>query len=95
MFSEQETDATIGSVFSLKSIFVELYSAYKNNLKLWWELKALENYIENIVVPKGLRINITPAGRSCSPELLARWEEAANNSSIRFMTILLEEEKKS
>lgn len=45
-------------------------------------------------MPRGLRVNIFPAGRSCSTTLLEKWEKEALESSIRFMNILLEEEKK-
>lgn len=53
----------------------------------------MENYIKVNIVPKGLRIKITPAIRSRTTTLLTRWEKELTDSSIRLMTILLEEEK--
>lgn len=69
-FSEQEVAKGSGSLVSLKNIFKDLCIAYKNNLKLWWEIKSLENYISHSIVPKGLQVNIVPAVRSCPANLL-------------------------
>lgn len=94
VFSEQEYETDSGSLVTLKTIFKDLYVAYKDNLKSWWELKSIENYISNKIVPKGLRVNISPAERSRSVELIEKWEKEALSSSLRFMQILLEEEKR-
>lgn len=95
VFSEKEYETNSGSLVTLKSLFKELYIAYRDNLKSWWELKSLENYLLNKIVPKGLRVNIVPATRSRSAELLEIWEKEALNSSLRFLQILIEVEKKT
>lgn len=43
VFSEQEYETNTGSLVTLKSIFKDLYVAYRNNLKSWWELKSIDN----------------------------------------------------
>lgn len=93
VFSDKEYSHTTTTAPSLNSVFKELLIRYKLNIKSWWEVKSFESYIKNKIVPKGLRIPIQPAPRSRTPALMKRWEQEATNSSLRFMLILLEEEK--
>lgn len=78
---------------NLKSTFKDLHNAYRNNIKSWWEVQSLEHYIKAEIVPKGLRLRLTPAARSRSATLLTQWEKELTNSSLRLMNILLIEEK--
>ncbi|XP_056414027.1 uncharacterized protein LOC130356466 [Hyla sarda] len=93
VFSEQESDKGDNDTVSLKSLFRELYEIYKDNLKSFWEVQSLEHYLKNNIVPKGLRVNILPAERSRTDNLLKKWEQEALASSFRFMNILLDEER--
>lgn len=57
------------------------------------EVKGLESYIKNNIVPEGLRIAVLPAPRSRTPNLMKLWEQEVTTSSIRLMKLLVEEEK--
>lgn len=92
IFSEKELPE-LSSVATCKLAFKDLYCTYKDNVKSWWEIRSLESYIAHKIVPRGLRISITPATRINSPRLLARWEEELTKSSLNLMELLLEEER--
>ncbi|XP_075187500.1 uncharacterized protein LOC142258789 [Anomaloglossus baeobatrachus] len=81
------------NVTSLRTRFGDLYSLYKEYSKSWWEIKTLENYLKNKIVPKGLRINLCPSPRTSNPRLLEAWAKESVESSFRFMNLLLIEEK--
>ncbi|XP_075208170.1 uncharacterized protein LOC142313072 [Anomaloglossus baeobatrachus] len=78
---------------TLKKVFNDLYSCYKENLKSFWEVQSLENYLKQGIIPRGLRIPLVPATRSRSPALLEQWEKESRAASLRFLQILLTEEK--
>lgn len=75
IFSEHESEQGIGQTTTLKTLFNDIYVVYKNNLKAWWEIKSLENYIKQNIIPKGLRINIAPSHKTSSPQVLGQWEK--------------------
>ncbi|KAM4017383.1 uncharacterized protein ACNLHF_007006 isoform 1-T3 [Anomaloglossus baeobatrachus] len=93
VFSERTSEGLGNTKNNLKNIFSDLLLAYKLNIKSWWEVQSLEQYIKQKIVPRGLRVNLVPAERSRTENLLKRWEEELTNSSIRLMTILVDEEK--
>lgn len=92
--SDCELDSELETSPTLKTIFKNLYTGYRDNIKSWWEVQSLESYIKAGIVPNGLRINISPAPRSRSEQLLDNWEKELTNSSVRLLQILLDEEKK-
>lgn len=93
VFSDREYTPTNNTAPSLNSTFKELNERYKQNIKSWWEIKSLENYVKNNIVPQGLRIGILPAPRVRSPALMKKWEQEVTSSSLRLMNLLLEEER--
>lgn len=93
VFSDKEFTQVNNTTPTLNSVFKDLDSRYKANIKSWWEVKGLESYVKNDIVPKGLRIAVLPAQRSRTPNLMKLWEKEVTASSIRLMKILLEEEK--
>lgn len=76
----------------IKKILKNLYTCYRDNIKSWWEVQSLENYIKANIVPKRLKINILPAPRTRTAQLLEIWEKELTNSLVRLMQILLEKE---
>lgn len=55
--------------------FRKLTQTYKDQIAAWWELQCLENYIKHKIVPRGLRINLTPAAKLTSPDFRKKWEQ--------------------
>lgn len=78
---------------SFNIAFRELTRIYKEHTSAWWEVQSLNSYITNNIVPRGLRITLAPANRCRNPTFMANWEREATCSSIKFMHLLLEEEK--
>lgn len=74
--------------------FRELTQTYKDQIAAWWEVQCLENYIKNNIVPRGLRINLTPSSKFTSSEFRTKWEQEATKSSLRLMNLLVEEARK-
>lgn len=93
VFSDSDLEGGPDQAPNLQSTFKDLHNAYRNNIKSWWEVQSLENYIKAEIVPKGLRLRLIPAARSRSATLLLQWEKELTNSSLRLMNILLTEEK--
>lgn len=81
------------SIPSFKIAFKELNRLYKEHLASWWEVQSLDNYIRQGIVPRGLRISVTPVQKQRSPGFTTRWEQLATKSSLQLMTLLLEEER--
>lgn len=80
---------------SLNAAFRELTKLYKTHTSTWWEIQSLTTYIAENIVPRGLRITLTPANKHRSPEFMLKWEKEATAASIKLMQLLLEEEKSS
>lgn len=93
VFSDGDFENGQDNTPSLRILFKDLLSGYRDNIKSWWEVETINNYIKAGIVPKGLRINISPASRSRSTILLTKWEKELTESLLRLMHILLEEEK--
>ncbi|XP_044142548.1 uncharacterized protein LOC122932281 isoform X2 [Bufo gargarizans] len=92
VFSDRGVPALDQSA-SGKQVFSDLYTYYKDNIKSWWEIKSLESYLEQKIVPRGLRIRIRPADRISSPGFLVRWEDTLTHNSLSLMKLLLDEER--
>lgn len=78
---------------SFNTAFKELTRLYKEHTTAWWEVQSLQSYITNNIVPRGLRSTLTPSNRCRNPTFMVKWEKEATASSIRFMHLLVEEEK--
>lgn len=61
--------------------FRELTRVYKEQTTAWWKVQSLVSYIANNIVP------------SSNPVFMNKWEQEATAISIKFMHLLLEEEK--
>ncbi|XP_075707682.1 uncharacterized protein LOC142742114 isoform X2 [Rhinoderma darwinii] len=72
----------------------ELQSKYTNllhrRMKVWWNKTFLENYIQRNLVPRGLRIQIFPSFPIFEEEFTSKWEEVCNQSSRKFMELLVD-----
>lgn len=73
IFSEKEF-AQNKYVPSFTTAFKELTTTYKNQIATWWEVQSLDNYVKNEIVPRGLRITLTPAAtKTRSPAFSGLW----------------------
>lgn len=81
------------SIPTIKTAFRELGQTYREYTSSWWEVQSLDNYIKQSIVPRGLRISLQPSERVRTESLKVKWEKEATGASLRFMRLLLEEEK--
>ncbi|XP_073416536.1 uncharacterized protein [Dendrobates tinctorius] len=66
-----------------------------NRTRLWWNKTFLENYIIKQIIPRGLRIKVIPSYPVDDETFIKNWEELCNNTSKRFMEMLIESNNKT
>lgn len=74
--------------------FRELQKTYKSYIRSWWEITSLQTYIQNKIVYRGLRINLSPSNHLENPEFVQGWQNILTESSLKLLDYLLEWEKK-
>ncbi|OCT76223.1 hypothetical protein XELAEV_18031425mg [Xenopus laevis] len=74
---------------SMQSLFKQLQKVSIKEIKLWWEITTLQNYIKIKRVPRGLRIKKFPAFEVQDKDLMTEWYEALTDSSLKLMGILV------
>ncbi|XP_073423441.1 uncharacterized protein [Dendrobates tinctorius] len=63
--------------------------------RLWWNMRFLENYITKQLIPRGLRIKIIPSYPVDDENFIKTWEELCNDTSRKFMEMLIDSNKKT
>ncbi|XP_077134125.1 uncharacterized protein LOC143788365 [Ranitomeya variabilis] len=71
---------------------IELTSAHRLGIRLWWNIRSLEEYIRLNIVPRGLRIPIYPAWEPSST-FQATWEQGLLKCSGIIINMLLEHDR--
>ncbi|XP_053575159.1 GATA zinc finger domain-containing protein 14-like [Bombina bombina] len=73
----------------MRDLFYLLEEELNKEHRHWWDLTALEKYIEVKYVPRGLRI-LKHCSFKDDPALLQKWYEALNECSFNLIKILIE-----
>ncbi|XP_069600643.1 uncharacterized protein [Ranitomeya imitator] len=72
----------------------DLTAQYKNavhrKLKTWWNKTTLENYVDQNIIPRGLRVQVYPSFDLEDTELIQRWKKAATCCSLEFLRIIID-----
>ncbi|XP_073498656.1 uncharacterized protein [Phyllobates terribilis] len=58
--------------------------------KLWWNKAFLGKYITRQMIPRGLRIRITPTFPVEDATFMSKWEESCTNCSLLLMQLLVD-----
>ncbi|XP_078518141.1 uncharacterized protein LOC144782674 [Lissotriton helveticus] len=61
----------------------------KQESSKWWEATSLQDYVDKEMVPRGLRIYITPSHESLNPKMLDDWSLNSARSSKNMLDILI------
>ncbi|OCT97616.1 hypothetical protein XELAEV_18009846mg [Xenopus laevis] len=79
-------------------IMMDLFKKFQKlslkELKVWWEISTLENYIEVERVPRGLRLKKFPAFDLQDTDVMQEWYLALSECSFNLMGILIRKYKK-
>lgn len=74
--------------------FKELQKSYKQYIRSWWEVKSLDTYLQQRLVYRGLRINLSPNAHQNDTEFIRGWNHLLTESSLKLIEYLLDWEKK-
>lgn len=74
--------------------FKELQKSYKQYIRSWWEVKSLDTYLQQRIVYRGLRINLSPNAHQNDTSFISGWNQLLTESSLKLIEYLLEWEKK-
>ncbi|XP_073437065.1 uncharacterized protein [Dendrobates tinctorius] len=81
------TMVTSGSQFN--SVFNVIKNLTHKRIRFWWNRAFLENYIERQLIPRGLRVHVTPSFIVSDQEFISNWESVCNDTSKKLMELLI------
>lgn len=77
----------------VKSLFRQYKRATIKSLNRKWDILSLESYIEQGIIPRGLRERVIPATHLQNERFLEKWKTTCINHGIEVMRLIVEEEK--
>ncbi|XP_072010823.1 uncharacterized protein [Engystomops pustulosus] len=72
-----------------------LKSLLHKKTRIWWNKISLEKYIQQGLVPRGLRIQVFPSFPVEDEDMISKWEANCTECSMKFMGLLIELNKKT
>lgn len=63
-------------------------------MKIWWDFKTLQKYVEKQMVPRGLRIKKFPTVKYSEP-FLEKWNTILMDCSLKLMKLIVSYKEKS
>lgn len=78
----------------IKAAFKNLQKTYCQYIRSWWEITSLDTYIQQKLIYRGLRINLSPSTHSEDIEFVRGWQDILTTSSIKLLEYLVEWERK-
>lgn len=75
----------------LKIHMAKLEKLLIQEMKTWWDLSTLQNYIEEGMIPIGIKIQRIPTLK-CNDELIKDWEHILSNSSLKLIELIVAHE---
>lgn len=85
--SAQEVSST-----EAKACYQEYESLLTKECKTWWNLSSLERYMQERIIPRGLRIRKSPSPGS-SPEFIEKWNTVLTEASFKLMEVIIQSEQ--
>lgn len=86
------TDTEIAPDMDFVQLSRDITSAHKRVIKLWWNIKSLEQYVKTSIVPRGLRVQIFPAWE-VTGDFKQSWEKALLQCSRILLNLLIEHDQ--
>ncbi|OCT61647.1 hypothetical protein XELAEV_18047676mg [Xenopus laevis] len=94
LFKETIEPAKVSdSNLAMDTIFKNLKQGMIKQTKLWWEVTTLDKYLGHSIVPRGLRIKLSPAEHLIKEGFLDKWHNILTNCSLNLMRLIKETEE--
>lgn len=90
IFGAPSADA--GGSLDQERLFRDLFNVNRAAIRIWWNIRSLEEYLRMEYVPRGLRVNIFPAWEATS-EFQGIWEKGLSQCSRLLMNLLINHDK--
>lgn len=74
---------------NMTDVFRELEGLLQKQLKQYWEIRSLQQYLENEKVPRGLRINKTPAQDLLGDRFEEEWNTLLLSHSVSLTKLVI------
>ncbi|CAH2306758.1 Hypothetical predicted protein [Pelobates cultripes] len=79
---------------SVKTLIYKLGKTMEKEVHVWWDIATLDFYVNNNIVPRGLRLYKRLAYKRNEPTLLKKWDQLLDKGSLLLMVFLINEKKK-
>ncbi|CAH2295252.1 Hypothetical predicted protein [Pelobates cultripes] len=66
----------------------------EKEVQIWWDIATLDFYVNNNIVPRGLRLYKRSTYKRHDPILLKKWDQLLDKGSLLLMVFLINEKKK-
>ncbi|XP_073422017.1 uncharacterized protein [Dendrobates tinctorius] len=94
VFGSSGIESQLSEDHSLDSQALEIEKLLLKRTKIWWNRAFLEKYVSSNMIPRGLRVRVTPSFPIEDDDFIKRWEEACGTCSLIFMKLLIERNSK-
>ncbi|CAH2285965.1 Hypothetical predicted protein [Pelobates cultripes] len=95
VFSTNPLGNTTSESSNINQAFFAIQKLYQTQLRGFWELASLKHYIEQKLVPRGLRPDILLPDKVKTEEQIAEWNSILLDCSARIMQFLTKLEQES
>lgn len=80
---------------SCSDLFWKLQKFLKKEMRLWWDIASLKQYLKDERIPRGLRIKKFPSFDVESETFKKQWLEILNEASFKLMGLIVKHEQDS
>ncbi|XP_069604306.1 uncharacterized protein [Ranitomeya imitator] len=95
VFDGDATNLMTGVQGDVSGLQTQIKRLLHKRTRMWWNRALLENYLKKKIIPRGLRIQVFPSFPVSDENFITKWEEVCTKSSLQFMELLIELNKKS
>ncbi|CAH2319491.1 Hypothetical predicted protein [Pelobates cultripes] len=78
----------------IRSFIHQLGKLMEREVQIWWDIATLDFYVNNNIVPRGLRLFKRSTYKRHDPTLLKKWDQLLDKGSLLLMVFLINEKKK-
>ncbi|XP_069596909.1 uncharacterized protein [Ranitomeya imitator] len=90
VFSNGNTNIVVTDGLQFDDLFKNIKNLTYKRTRAWWSKAFLENYIQHQLIPRGLRIHVTPAFPVTDEGFIKSWEGVCNTASKQLMELLVQ-----
>ncbi|XP_077137816.1 uncharacterized protein LOC143803948 [Ranitomeya variabilis] len=95
VFESDAANLMTGAQGDGSALQIQIKRLLHKRTRMWWNRALLENYLKKKIIPRGLRIQVFPSFPVSDETFITKWEEICTKSSLQFMELLVDLNKKS